>query len=412
MTAGETAPSPLDQTVAAFTSWLYLPDLTPLYATLGAVAANQLEGDPVWLLIVAPPGGTKTEILQSCSRLPFTQMASTITVASLLSGVAPKERARNARGGLLREIGSFGVLILKDYTSILSMNRDARAEVLAALREIYDGVWVRHVGTGGGQTLAWEGKLGLVAGCTDEIEKHYGAMAMMGERFLQVRANVTDRQEQARRALSHGRREKQMRDELAAAVTALLDGQLCEPRDLTPAETERLIGLAETITRARSAVLRDSYGAREVLLVPDAEAPTRFAKTLRQLLDGLDAIGTPRPLAWQVVNRVALDSIPKIRRAILALLLQNPAGLSGKAAASLLGLPRTTVGRELEELRAHTLITRSNDEDGWHLTTRDRTVLRAAEGCPETSPDSPSTSPNSTFDDISGHPPDEDLAWR
>jgi len=43
----------------------------------------------------------------------------------LLSGTPTKEKAADARGGLLREIGAFGYLVLKDFTSILSMHRDA-----------------------------------------------------------------------------------------------------------------------------------------------------------------------------------------------------------------------------------------------------------------------------------------------
>ena len=50
------AADPLGETVAVFRRWLYLPDPTALYAVLGAVAANRLAGDPVWLLLVGPPG--------------------------------------------------------------------------------------------------------------------------------------------------------------------------------------------------------------------------------------------------------------------------------------------------------------------------------------------------------------------
>jgi hypothetical protein len=53
-------------------------------------------------------------------------------------------------GGLLRRIpADGGVLVLKDFTSIIDMHRDGRTEVLAALREIYDGRWDRNVGAEG-----------------------------------------------------------------------------------------------------------------------------------------------------------------------------------------------------------------------------------------------------------------------
>ena len=63
-----TEPSPRDylaETVGAFRRWLFLPDASPLLAVLGAVSANLREGDPVWLLLVGPPGGGKSEIVQS-----------------------------------------------------------------------------------------------------------------------------------------------------------------------------------------------------------------------------------------------------------------------------------------------------------------------------------------------------------
>mgnify|MGYP003466777145 CR=1 FL=1 len=43
---------------------------------------------------------------------------------------------------------------LKDFGSILSMHRDARGAVLAALREIYDGSWSRSIGVDGGRRCA------------------------------------------------------------------------------------------------------------------------------------------------------------------------------------------------------------------------------------------------------------------
>ena len=58
------------------------------------------------------------------------------------------------------------LLIIKDVTSILSMNRDTRVLVLAALREIHYGRWSRIVGTDGGQTLRWTGRLIVIGAVT------------------------------------------------------------------------------------------------------------------------------------------------------------------------------------------------------------------------------------------------------
>ena len=86
--------------------------------------------------------------------------AATLTEGALLSGTSKRETAARARGGRLREIGDFGILLVKDFGSILSLNKDTRGPILQGLREVYDGEWTRHVGTDGGRSLHWQGKIG------------------------------------------------------------------------------------------------------------------------------------------------------------------------------------------------------------------------------------------------------------
>ena len=186
---------------------------------LATVAANRLEAfDPLWLLVVGPSGGGKTETIAGISGLADVRPAATMTEAALLSGTSTREKAAGAKGGLLREIGDFGILTLKDFGSVLSMHRDARAAVLAALREVFDGEWVRHVGTDGGQALHWRGKVGLVAGATPAIDQHHAVLAQLGERFVFYRLDVDDAGAQARRSLRHQGREREMRRVLREAV--------------------------------------------------------------------------------------------------------------------------------------------------------------------------------------------------
>ena len=135
----QTAAKRIEETLEVFKRWLLLDDVTPILAVLGAVAANYLEGDPVWLGVVGPPSSAKTEILNSTSLLPKVFQVATFTPAALLSGTPTKQRDKNARGGLLCEVGEFGILALKDFGSILTLRPDAKNEALGALRELYDG---------------------------------------------------------------------------------------------------------------------------------------------------------------------------------------------------------------------------------------------------------------------------------
>jgi energy-coupling factor transporter ATP-binding protein EcfA2 len=376
-----TSVTTIADTRAVFRKWLHLPDTGALDAVLGSVAANRMKGEAVWLLLVGPPGGGKSEILNSISELDDAHPAGTLTEASLLSGTPKRDHADAAKGGLLRNIGDFGIIVAKDFGSVLSMNRDARAQLLAALREVYDGAWTRHVGTDGGRTLAWKGKVGMVGGVTPTIDRHHAVMGAMGERFVLYRLPEVDPGTQARQALSHAGREVQMRTELGDAVHRLLDQAAREPRTLNDEEVDRMISLATLVVRARSAVERDGY-SREIELVPGPEAPTRLIIALDRILAGLDVIGCDRQHAWHVVTKCALDSIPALRLAVLYALMNGQAdtnNISGKVRH-----PAQTTRRALEDLVAHGLVELERQGEGKpHLWSLSSFTSARLQGFPE-----------------------------
>ena len=80
-------------------------------AAIAAAASERLPGDPLWLLIVAGPGGAKTETVQA---LAGAGAHVTSTIASRKARCCPRHRAgsrnKKATGGLLRKIGDRGVL--------------------------------------------------------------------------------------------------------------------------------------------------------------------------------------------------------------------------------------------------------------------------------------------------------------
>lgn len=370
--------------VKTFRDRLHLPDLGALYATLGAVAGNWMRGDPVWLLLVGPPSSGKTELVGALGKLPHVHWAALLTEAALLSGTASKERAKDAKGGLLREVGSFGVLLMKDFTSTLAQNRDTRAQALSALREIYDGHWSRPVGTEGGKVLHWSGKVGLVAGVTPAIDAHHAVLSELGDRFVFYRLPPTDAARQGEAVLDLDD-EGQMRAELVATVAEFFAA--VKPPDKPPklqgAERARMVALATIAARCRSAVERDGR-TRELLFVPEAEPPARLAKALWRLLEGVSAIGVDRPTAWRVVTKTALDCMPSRRRIVLQILVDSEE-LTTTEVAERADQPTPTVRLALEDLTAHRLAVRKPQGQGkadrWQLTEQARTWWGASTRC-------------------------------
>jgi hypothetical protein len=284
----------------------------------------------------------------------------------LLSG--SRSRKPGATGGLLAELGEFGIIVCKDFTSLLSEPAQTRSVLLAALREIYDGSWGRRLGAEGGRTLAWKGKAGLLAAVTETIERHTADIGAMGERFIFYRMpplGDEERLDQARAAARNAGRQQEMRAELAKGVSEFLRGiQLpTEPPALKADELEALVLLADLATRCRSPVERDSRD-REIELVPQPEAAARMQAVLVQLVRGLRVIGVDNRDIGQFAGQVALDSMSKARRAIVELLLGIPRMITPTAAviADTLGMPTAVVSRTLQDLAAHRVVERHADK--------------------------------------------------
>lgn len=132
-----------------FRKWLYLDDDNVLDIVFGVIVANKWDCDPVWLFLVAPPSSGKTEILRTFKKsdganLPGFYSFSKITDHTLISGL----QLGNNRGdySLLPKLDG-KVVLIKDFTSVLNMRREARENVFNDLRECHDGYLEKEFGS-------------------------------------------------------------------------------------------------------------------------------------------------------------------------------------------------------------------------------------------------------------------------
>lgn len=372
-------PVTLDEAHEVFRHWLGKDyDTDALDAVLATVAVERLDGDPLWLLLISGSGNAKTETVQALDGAGAIITSTVSSEGALLSATPRKERADDATGGLLRKLEPRGVLVIKDVTSILSMNADSRAQVLGAFREVYDGRWSRNVGTDGGRTLDWAGRIAVVGAVTTAWDKAHAAIASMGDRFVLVRMDSTaGRQAAGRQAIGNTGSEEQMRRELAAAAAGVLAGMGTTPTVLTEVETNVLLAAADLVTLARTGVEYDYRG--DVIDAHAPEMPTRFAKQLAQVVRGGVAIGIDRGRALRLAIRCARDSMPPLRLAIIDDVSEHPESSTAEIRKRL-AKPRATVDRQLQAL--HMLDVLDCDEQEITLGGRDvtRWYYRLADG--------------------------------
>ncbi|MFH0763479.1 MAG: hypothetical protein V1927_00550 [Candidatus Omnitrophota bacterium] len=352
----------------SFKKYLLLKDTIVIRVVLATIFANRLEGDPLWLLIVAPPSSAKTEIINSLNGLPEIFPLSSLTAHTLVSGMITNEDGKKDdkdKSLILQLDGK--ILALKDFTSVLSMHREQRAEILSQLREIYDGAYIKRFGTG--QVTDWKGKIGIIAGVTPIIDNHNSVSQMLGERFIQFRMESPDLVEMALRGIDNTGRECGTRQQLIEMVRDFAINIPMPTNEITipSAIRNKIAHLAAFCVVARSGVLRDGR-SREIIYTPAPEAPPRLAKQFVKLGQGLAVISKRSSIStedYAVIYRIGLDIILKQRRDIIFLLEACPKSV--KDIARITRYPNPTVYKILEDLRSLSLID-SSDEQAWSLT--------------------------------------------
>jgi hypothetical protein len=128
-------------------------------------------------------------------------------------------------------------------------------------------------------------------------------------------------------------------------------------------EFRRLDRVINLVVHLRAAVERDHY-KRDIQSFHGAEGGGRIGLALERLLAGLDVLGLDRQTALDVVETVALDSTPPIRRKAYEFLCQASPGAAPedplpwrttREIANKVRLPVTTVRRTLEDLFGYDL---------------------------------------------------------
>jgi hypothetical protein len=332
---------------------MYLPDPSSIDFVAAVMVANRMpDNDPVWGMVIGPSGGGKTEAVQSAGSLSEAHQLSSLTAKTLLSG---KQRpAGRPPASLLHRMKTAeeSVLVLKDFTTILSMRSEERAEILSQLREVYDGRLDRE--TGMGDVLHWEGRVGFLAGVTPVIDQHHAVMALLGERFVYLRLPDTDAEAIGGAAFDENA-ETAMRAGLATAMREFVEETPIEEVPEASAEIRAAIVLmARRTAWVRSPVHRDSYGDRAILQRPSLEAPTRIVKQLRQLWRAAVLMGHEDPLGF--AGMVARDSVRPTDRMDALEFIASRGVASSTEMRRHLELPYTTSKRIREDLEALGLI--------------------------------------------------------
>lgn len=359
--------------------WI-IKDKNVMKVLLAGVIAHYLDTDPLWLLLISPSSGLKTELLSSLGEIPDIYPLSSLTGQTLFSGL--RLGKNDKEHSLLTRINK-KILTLKDFTTVLTTDFDSRQKILAQLREVYDGKFNQRYGNG--VEIDWSGRIGFLAGCTPIIDIHSTVYQVLGERFIQYRLERADEASTVDKAFDNLGSDKDIRSEIKTAVAAFFANiKIPSVRtiELPPEIRTCLTGLASFCVRARSGIVRDSY--KKVLeYVPEPEAPVRLAKQLATLcfalaiLEGRDKV---EPSDYLIALKTGLDTTPKQRIKVINFLASEDKLFDTTEVAEGIGYSTEGARRHLEDLTAHELVKIEKGgpgiADSWQLSDRTKEYLK------------------------------------
>jgi hypothetical protein len=329
---------------------------TALKIALATAVTVWIEGDPLWIFLVSPPGGLKTELLMSMRDSEWAVCKSSVSARSLVSGW---QIAGGGDPSLLPKLNG-KVFILKDYTEIKSLHPSAQDEIFGVLRGAFDGSVEKSFGNGVIRSYE-QCHFHVLAGATPTI--HGDSKATLGERFLKfcIQKGVGfDAGAAIRTAVSKVGSEDSMRQEIKDGVKSFLAHQRKHFESLNGSLPKgiggfqnRLIAVAQLVSMLRADVERESY-SENLRYRPQHEVGTRIGKQLLKLVIGLALVDESPSITFEherIMQQVAMDTARGFHFEILRDLVScNHNGSSREELCEKLKLPVSTLQSRLLDL--------------------------------------------------------------
>jgi len=359
-------PPTIEDVHQVFNKWLYLPNNDAIDVMLATCLTSRMEGPPIWLFFVGPPGSTKTVYLTSLMGMHLCEFVSSLTTHSLISGMGI---GTDNDPSLIPKLDQ-RVLVVKDFTTILSQSDHDQREIFGTLRDAFDGQCSKTFGSG---VRSYKSRFSVIAACTPAIYSLGEQQQALGERFLKfaVADNLHHKAEgeTIMRAIDNSDKEIRVQEELHDVVKSFIERTCADyqPSRLTEKMKSKVKALAMFGARLRGVVPRDKFQRDVEITRPSAEVGTRLGQQLAKIARGLATIRGrkhPGPSEYALVKKIALDTISQKSEDVLRAMIRVMGGtehltpMSMRELATKTGYSFATIQRVMSDLHALEIIKR------------------------------------------------------
>ena len=311
----------------------------------GCYVSRMWPGEPLWILVLGPPSSGKTLplMLAETTVVPETgesniTLVSSITPAALITGFGGHESDKS----LLAHVNNH-LVIMKDYGTCLALGYEQTMQVLAILRESFDGQVGKkfaHI------DRSYKIHFNMICAATAAADTNAATCQQLGERFIRYRPESIIVPYPAKPDVSPKAKE----------ITKAFLENVYIPNEAPVYPTDKLFKAACVAAKLRTHTIRD-HRAHEIEEVPGFESPYRMVHQLEKTYGGVLVVSGDKALAEKLALRLALDSIPPRRRGLFNLIKEKP-GINTVEITKAMSLGPTVVRNVLDDCFALGLLVR------------------------------------------------------
>lgn len=347
-----------DDVLKSTTDYLLLADPSVVRFILAVMIANQLpQLKPTFAFIISNSSGGKSTLLNALRGYGQAQFIDNMSTKTLVSGM----KSIAQENSLLLRMKANQVMVMSDFTLMLSRDEQTVAEIMSQLRLVYDGAFSSFYGNG--EEIKSEKRFGFLAAVTSALYEHQEKFAALGERMCHFRLEAGDPIATTERSFDNAESGKEFDMEKAmqtAFQTFLREVKIPDKALKFPTDLRNyIIRLAEMATKARSAVKRKKYSRdNPIEMVHDREMPSRLAKQIMNIGQGCAVMNGGNLIEddYKLMYKVALDSIPKPRKQVMEKMTYYD-NVDVMALGQSLNLPYETVKLIVQDLAALGILT-------------------------------------------------------
>jgi len=322
---------------------LYIEDTNRIDLVLAIALSSQLEGIPLWVILVGASGDMKSVQLNALEGY-YTFYIQKITSKTLVNGFKDKGKYPDLAPKLNNKL-----VVIRDMATLIKLPPQEKAEIWGQLRDLYDG----FAGTtsGMGTDVKYSNlKITLLAGSTPAIDNQVLIHQDLGTRELIYRVRHNKEKEKVmRKCMENEQLEESIRRDLNEVTTKFLFHCKIKRIELSEEILLYLQKMSMYLSFMRASAEFDFNNHLYSDVSP--EEPTRIIKQLKRLyicLKSLDKDYSDEKaleILWEIVNHSSNQN----RVNVLKLLL-NGEELSTSQIADILHIGKSSSTRELNVL--------------------------------------------------------------